>query len=105
LIGLKGKIAAQAALRDTLLAAANAEADGTGGSRQRNLGPIYQRKKAAADQAQQELEALRARNAPGIAAAEQTLAQLRQNARDGIATLDRSTRPNGLAARLEHSTA
>jgi hypothetical protein len=45
--------------KNLLVAAALAEADGTGGSQRRNMGPIYQLKQAAADQASREHETLR----------------------------------------------
>jgi len=46
--------------KNLLLGAALAEADGTGGSQRRNMGPIYQLKRAAADKASREHEQLRA---------------------------------------------
>jgi hypothetical protein len=45
--------------RDALLKLAQEEADGTGGSRKKNLGPIYKLKKADADKAQKELDEYR----------------------------------------------
>lgn len=53
-------VAKQQAKRDELLDLARKEADGTGGSGKVNPGPIYLIKKKNADQAQSELEALKA---------------------------------------------
>lgn len=55
---LKSEVAAQAARRDQLVHAAQEEADGTGGSKRRNLGPIYRAKKADADLAEKQLGTL-----------------------------------------------
>ncbi len=55
---LKSEIASKAAARDELDRLAREEADGTGGSKQRNAGPIYKLKKADADRAEQELTQL-----------------------------------------------
>lgn len=55
---LKTEIAIKAATRNELDRLAREEADGTGGSKQRNAGPIYKLKKADADQAEQELTQL-----------------------------------------------
>lgn len=46
--------------KNLLVGEALAEADGTGGSQRRNMGPIYQLKRAAADKASREHELLRA---------------------------------------------
>ncbi len=55
---LKNEIAVKAARRDELNRIAQEEADGTGGSKKRNAGPIYQLKKADANQADTELQAM-----------------------------------------------
>ncbi len=55
---LKSELASKAAARDELDRLAREEADGTGGSKQRNAGPIYKLKKADADRAEQELAQL-----------------------------------------------
>lgn len=52
--------------RDQLLAEAVAEADGTGGSQRRNMGPIYRAKKAEADLAASEYESALAAYSPRI---------------------------------------
>lgn len=53
---LDNELAARTSKRDALLQVAREEADGTGGSRVKNLGPIYKVKKADADKAQVELD-------------------------------------------------
>jgi hypothetical protein len=52
---LKQEIAIKTARRDELNSVAQQEADGTGGSKHKNAGPIYKIKKADADQANREL--------------------------------------------------
>lgn len=97
---LKSEIAAKTAARDTLVRVAVQEADGTGGSRQRNLGPIYRAKKAEAEKAEAELTALLASNQPLILEKEKSVQSLETNIQTEIAALQRS-RFNGLAARME----
>ncbi|NNF33429.1 MAG: DUF4407 domain-containing protein [Saprospiraceae bacterium] len=53
---LEGQLQESENYRNGLLAEAVAEADGTGGSQIRNMGPIYRMKKAEADQAEQEFQ-------------------------------------------------
>ncbi|MBL7872318.1 MAG: DUF4407 domain-containing protein [Cyclobacteriaceae bacterium] len=55
---LKSEIVSKTDSRDQLDRLAREEADGTGGSKQRNAGPIYKLKKADADRAEQELTQL-----------------------------------------------
>jgi hypothetical protein len=97
---LKSDISSQTASRDSLAKIAIQEADGTGGSRHKNLGPIYKAKKAAADQAQVELDALLALQQPVIREKELAIQQLETTAQGNIATLDRD-RYDGLAARID----
>lgn len=59
---LKNEINDKAASRDALYKIAQEEADGTGGSKIRNAGPIYKIKKADADRVSQELDQLNAKN-------------------------------------------
>lgn len=59
---LKSEINEKTATRDTLYRIAQGEADGTGGSKHRNAGPIYKIKKADADRIGQELDQLRRKN-------------------------------------------
>ncbi len=97
---LKSEIADKTAARDTLARIAVQEADGTGGSRQRNLGPIYRAKKDEAEKAEAELTALLAANLPLIQEKEQSIQTLESGIQAEIAALERS-RYDGLAARME----
>lgn len=97
---LKAEIAAKAVRRDELLKAAQEEADGTGGSRRRNLGPIYKVKKADADAVARELEALTLRNERQIQILEQQI-----NRNDSLLTAEHTAlekkKRDGPAARME----
>jgi hypothetical protein len=59
---LKAELLTKTAKRDELNRMAQEEADGTGGTKKRNAGPIYKIKKADADQANIELETLQLKN-------------------------------------------
>jgi hypothetical protein len=97
---LKQEIADKTAARDTLAARAVQEADGTGGSGQRNLGPIYKAKKEEADKAVLELQQTQAANLPAIAEKELAIKSINSTVQGEITGLERS-RFNGLAARME----
>jgi uncharacterized protein DUF4407 len=97
---LKTEITAKAATRDTLARTAQMEADGTGGSGRRNLGPIYRAKKAGADKAQAELDGLLASSLPLILEKEQAILALENTAQTNIAGLERG-KYNGMAARID----
>lgn len=97
---LKSEIAAKIATRDQLSKEAVQEADGTGGSRRRNLGPIYKAKKADADNAQVELDKTIAANQPLILEKEKAIQNIENQVGTEIAALQRS-RFDGLAARME----
>lgn len=97
---LKAEIAEKTASRDRLTLQAVQEADGTGGSGQKNLGPIYKAKKAEADKAQTELEALLASALPAIQGKEAAIQTLETNVQAEITGLQRS-RYDGMAARME----
>lgn len=97
---LQAEIDQAAALRDTLALMAIQEADGTGGSGHRNLGPIYRTKKAEADKAQAALNATEARVLPLIAEKQQAIAELEQQAATDIEALDRQAY-GGMAARMD----
>ena len=86
--------------RDSLVAAANMEADGTGGSMQRNLGPIYATKRAAADKVQTELDQLLATNNSLIAAKQGSIDKQTTTMQSDLNNLNRVTM-SGFAARLE----
>lgn len=97
---LKKEISEKTKARDTLALMAIQEADGTGGSGQRNLGPIYRAKKAKADAAQKELDDLLAVNLPEIQAKESKVKEMETAIASDIAALER-TRYDGMAARME----
>ena len=97
---LKKEILDKAAKRDELLRIAQEEADGTGGSRRRNLGPIYKVKKADADKAEAELGDLTLRNQERIAGIETLLSGNIRAMNEEMNSLERS-RLNGPAARME----
>ncbi|MCR9253648.1 MAG: DUF4407 domain-containing protein [bacterium] len=97
---LKNEVNAKTESRDRLMEIARQEADGTGGTMQRNPGPIYRIKKQEADRVQQELENLIVRNDSLVKI---KLAQLAQNdtlAAAALTTLVES-KLNGLASRME----
>lgn len=98
--GLNNAIQAQAAKRDTLQLIAQQEADGTGGSRIRNLGPIYKAKKADADSAAALLQTISSQNGMLISQKRRELASLDSSYKATVAQLDRS-HIDGLASRLE----
>jgi len=97
---LKAELTQKAAARDTLVKQAVQEADGTGGSGKKNLGPIYKAKKAEADKAQAELDQLIAINQPLILEKEKSVQTLESNIQTEIASLKRDGY-DGLAARME----
>lgn len=97
---LKAEISEKAAVRDELMRIAQEEADGTGGSRRRNLGPIYKVKKADADKAGQELQELTDRNQAQINSLEGLLSGSITAMNGELTALERS-RLNGPAARME----
>ena len=98
--GLKLEIQEKAAKRDELLRVAQEEADGTGGSRRRNLGPIYKVKKADADKAERELAELSLQNGQRISSLEALLSGSIGLMNKEMTSLERS-RLNGPAARME----
>ncbi|HKZ36193.1 MAG TPA: DUF4407 domain-containing protein [Chryseolinea sp.] len=97
---LKNEIASKAKNRDVLLKIAQEEADGTGGSRRRNLGPIYKIKKADADAAEKELSQLTTDNQKRIDLLEKNIAQTDSAMASQLNALDKS-KINGMAARME----
>ncbi|MBS1508338.1 MAG: DUF4407 domain-containing protein [Bacteroidetes bacterium] len=100
---LKQEITDKAHQRDQLAQLAQQEADGTGGSKIKNLGPIYKIKKADADKAELELVALEKENANKILALE-SLYKERSGAMLGVTNSLEHTRLNGPAARMEALT-
>lgn len=97
---LKREIVEKTRQRDALILIAQQEADGTGGSGRRNLGPIYKAKKADADSAALELERVEQKNGVLIDNKMNALASLDSLRKAEIAGFERE-RYDGLAARLE----
>ena len=97
---LKGEVAEKTLRRDELLRIAREEADGTGGSMRRNLGPIYKVKKADADKASEELNALAQSNNDRIGYLESLLTANIGDMNNEFHSLEKS-RLDGPAARLE----
>lgn len=97
---LKIEIADKANKRDELRRIAQEEADGTGGSKQRNAGPIYKIKKADADRVEEELKTLTASNGAQIAEKEKALAQIEEQEKSTLSELKES-QLTGLASRIE----
>ena len=97
---LKAEIATKTASRDQLVQAAIQEADGTGGSKKKNLGPIYRAKKNEADLAQAELDQTMQTNLPLIADHQKEIGLIQENIQNEITALDRSNF-GGIAARME----
>ncbi len=97
---LQAEIDAKTSARDAKALAALQEADGSGGSEIRNMGPIYRAKKADADQAQQELDQTLALNQPLIVEKTTAITALQAQVTTDISTLERGAF-GGLAARTE----
>lgn len=97
---LQNEIQQKAQQRDALIRAAQEEADGTGGSRRRNAGPIYKIKKADADRAQKELDELRAGHELLI---QDSYQRLNKNDSAMAVVLNglKETKLDGLAGRIE----
>jgi hypothetical protein len=97
---LKAEVEAKAKQRDALVKIAQEEADGTGGSKRRNLGPIYKVKKADADAAERELTELSERNAARI-----MMLEAKSGRQDSLMASEYSAlekkKLNGPAARIE----
>ena len=100
LIVLKEEISNKQLERDAMTLVAIQEADGTGGSMKRNLGPIYKTKKAAADKVQSELDDITATNNGLIESKLSKIDQLEASQAADIAALQR-VNLDGFAARLE----
>ena len=97
---LKNEVATKTTTRDELLRIAREEADGTGGSRRRNPGPIYKVKKADADKADEELKTLISSNNERIVYLEGLLSGSVSTTNQELDALEKS-RLDGPAARLE----
>lgn len=97
---LKKEVIVQGARRDTLMLMAQQEADGTGGSRIRNLGPIYKAKKTDADKAAAAYDTLNAYNQQLITKHQGELAQIDSTIKGTIVDLKRE-KLNGFASRMD----
>ncbi len=97
---LKTEVATKTARRDELLRIAQQEADGTGGSKRKNLGPIYKVKKSDAISADAELSLLSTRNESRIQALEKRVSKNDSTMLSELISLEK-TKVNGLAARIE----
>lgn len=97
---LKQEIAEKSIQRDALAIIAQQEADGTGGSMRRNLGPIYRAKKADADKASRELQDLTQKNEALIDRFYRELAQTDSLVAAEISAMGRQ-RLSGMAARID----
>jgi len=100
IIALKEEIENKEIERDAMVTAAIQEADGTGGSMNRNLGPIYKAKKAAADLVQTEYDQLAATNLKLINDKENKINTYDASMSSDLETLNR-VNMTGFAARLE----
>lgn len=97
---LKTEILAKTAKRDELNRLAQEEADGTGGTKKRNAGPIYKIKKADADQANRELDQLVQKNDQLIREKNLQLAAVDSAVSAGIGSLAKQ-KLDGPASRME----
>lgn len=97
---LNAEIETKRQKRDELNQLAIQEADGTGGSGQRNLGPIYRAKKRDADLAQQELDNTLAVIGPEIEAKRSEIKNIETAMSTDMASMDK-VRLDGFAARLD----
>lgn len=100
LTNLQADLAAKTEARNIASAEALAEADGSGGSGIRNMGPIYRAKLADAERAQAELTAAESTLAPQIEAARTEITDLRAAAAADVTNLDRGAY-GGMAARID----
>ena len=97
--GLKSEIDSLRVLRDAAVSLALQEADGTGGSMRRNLGPIYRAKKAEADRMQAEFDEVSERNLVLIDDKQGQINDLSESEATALAAMGK-TNLTGFAARL-----
>ena len=97
---LKSEIDEKTLQRDRLANEAIIEADGTGGTQQRNMGPIYAIKKQEADNANNELLALMGQTVPLIEQKQLALKELNERMSQDMISLENAAL-SGFAARLE----
>lgn len=98
--GLDAQIEAKRTKRNELNQQAIAEADGTGGSGQRNLGPIYKAKKQDADFAQKELDNTIALLQPEIDSKRLKIKEIESSMNVDLSAMDK-VRLDGFAARMD----
>ena len=97
---LMQEIAEKSSQRDELVKIAQEEADGTGGSKRRNLGPIYKIKKADADKSDAELQQMLTANLANIQVIDSKLTYNDSLMRASLSEL-RFQKRDGPAARME----
>jgi hypothetical protein len=97
---LRGKLEKADQVRTTLLADAIGEADGTGGSKVRNMGKIYAMKSKAAEKADIEYQQLYAEISPKLEEQNAKLATIEANRNGDLETLSRASL-TGFASRLK----
>lgn len=97
---LKQEVQAKTVQRDDLLRIAREEADGTGGSKKKNLGPIYKIKQANAEAAEKELAQLKIDNENRVASLEKRVYKNDSTLTSEIAAIE-NIKVNGPAARIE----
>lgn len=97
---LKKEILEKTIIRDDLIRQAQEEADGTGGTKRRNAGPIYKIKKANADRVNEELQELTAKNQSLINEKQRTITQNDSLMNAELSALVRQN-PDGPAGRME----
>ncbi len=97
---LESQIESKRVTRNELNLAATQEADGTGGSGNRNLGPIYKAKKRNADLAQQELDVAIASISPQLENRKLELLNIESTMNQTNTNLEKS-RLDGFAAQMD----
>jgi hypothetical protein len=100
LLAIKTEVGSMARKRDELVLAAQQEADGTGGSRRRNLGPIYKAKKADAEKAEAELNNFMVVSSERIISTERMITENDSQMNQEIGRIAKN-KINGPAARME----
>ncbi|MEP7322077.1 MAG: DUF4407 domain-containing protein [Saprospiraceae bacterium] len=100
LVSLKNEIQQKQIKRDDLTMVAQQEADGTGGSKQKNLGPIYKTKKQDAVHADEELSALITQYQPIIKDKESQINSIQEKMHQDINGLNK-TALGGFASRID----
>jgi Domain of unknown function (DUF4407) len=100
IVGLKRELDKSKANFDLLTVAALNEADGTGGSKIRNMGPIYKAKNQAAAEAGNEFERLKSELSPQLATLDLRKNELLKKRDDELSKME-SASMMGFASRIE----